>query len=513
MKRLLVIGLLVSFVAAIGFAAATDEAASSGPTSISIGYRAHPDDTLDLELPWYVELQKRTNTQIELIIFPADTYEEKRNLVLASGDVPDIVSVESALANTYVPDGMFARLDELAPGIVKSPMLTTYYSDPKVNYHHRAADGHLYMVPRFNELAGSAENGIAYRVDVMNELGLTEPDTIEGWYDVLTAVKAGRPDLIPLSTSSAWFEGSYQTMFGPSFDLGFGLYQSYWGFIISAMDAGQVAFLPGTDNYRQLMVYLNRLYSEGLLDQEYITNKYNDWWDGKVASGREFMQLTNTWRANYANNSAEAIDVIVNYDTASFPINPATGKRSLTRVANPWTDFAMAISGDSDVQGEALALLDYLYTDEGTEFYVYGIEGETYGRDDNGNPTIEGWDDRLIGTKRYEIGYPSMMTAPILLGRFLTGPSIMQTHFERTSPMLIKYPSLQAGGPEFEDMTNLLTDLQTYVQESSSKFITGDLSIQAGWNYYLSQLKRLGADRGTEIVQGWYDNYAAFVGS
>ena len=155
MKRMIVFVILISFVAGFGFAAATDESAS-GPTTITIGYRAHPDDTLDLELPWYVELQKRTNTNIELVVFPADTYEEKRNLVLASGDIPDLVSVESGIANTYGPDGLFARLDELAPGIVKSSMLTSYYSDPKVNYHHRASDGHLYMVPRFNELSGSA---------------------------------------------------------------------------------------------------------------------------------------------------------------------------------------------------------------------------------------------------------------------------------------------------------------------------------------------------------------------
>ena len=145
---------------------------------------------------------------------------------------------------------------------------------------------------------------------------------------------------------------------------------------------------------------------------------------------------------------------------------------------------------------------------------MYGIEDVSYGRDDDGNPTVDGWDNRLIGTKRYEIGYPSMFVSPIFLSRFLSGPgTIMQMHFERTMPILIGYPSLQTSGPEFEEMTEMLGDLQTYVQESTSKFITGDLDIDAEWDGYVAQLERLGANRGTDIVQGWYENYSAFVGS
>ena len=164
----------------------------------------------------------------------------------------------------------------------------------------------------------------------------------------------------------------------------------------------------------------------------------------------------------------------------------------MTRVANPWSDFAMAISADSDHQRKAMELLDYFYTDEGAEFYVYGIEGMSYGRDDDGNPTVHGWDDRLIGTKRYEIGYPSMFVSPIFLSRFLQGPRavLMKDHFERTIPIMIGYPSLQTSGPEFEEMTNLFADLQTYVQESSNKFITGDLSVDSDWDGYVAQLKR-----------------------
>ncbi len=194
MKRMIASIAILALVAGFGFAAPTQESmADAGPVKLTVGYRAHPDDTLDFELPWYVEWQERTNTEIEFIVFPADTYEEKRNLVLASGDIPDIVSVESAIANTYGPDGLFQALDELALEVVQSDMLLDYYSDAAKNYHHRAPDGHLYMIPRFNELAGSPENGIAYRVDVMQELGLTEPDNIEGWYEVLKAVQKGGP--------------------------------------------------------------------------------------------------------------------------------------------------------------------------------------------------------------------------------------------------------------------------------------------------------------------------------
>ena len=138
-----------------------------------------------------MEWQERTNTEIEFIVFPADTYEEKRNLVLASGDIPDIVSVESAIANTYGPDGLFQALDDLALEVVQSDMLRDYYSDPAKNYHHRAPDGHLYMIPRFNELADRRRrHRLPRRRNARAWLDLS-PNNIEGWYEVLEGGQGG----------------------------------------------------------------------------------------------------------------------------------------------------------------------------------------------------------------------------------------------------------------------------------------------------------------------------------
>lgn len=515
MKRMLAVAMvLIVGVTMISFASGGGSGTTtSEPTKITVGYAAHPNDTLDFSLPWYVEWQKRANAEINFIVFPAESVDEKRNLVLASGDIPDITNVTSTIANTYGPDGLFEPLDDLAAKVAKAPFLKELFADPKMSYHLRAPNDEIYMVPSYNELAASAEGGIAYRAEVLKELGLSEPTTMDGWYEVFKTVKQ-KTDLIPLSGGGGWMPDAMKKGFGPAFDMGFELYQLDYGMIISEIDREKVVYLPGTDEFRTYLRYLNKLYSEGLLDQEYLTKTYADWWDGTVAAGKEFMQVTNTWRANYANTSAADVGVTVSYDTALLPINPVTGKRLFTRTGNPWTTNGMAISADSDVKEQAFELLDYFFTDEGDEFFYYGIENVSYGRDSDGKPTIVDWDDRLVGTKRYEIGYANQIVNTVRLERFLIGiDPIVPAHFNRMTPLMHKYPILKTTGSEFEEMTNLLADLKTYAEEMQAKFIAGRVSLDSDWDSYLTQLKKLKADRGADIVQVWYDDYAAFIGN
>ena len=56
------------------------------------------------------------------------------------------------------------------------------------------------------------------------------------------------------------------------------------------------------------------------------------------------------------------------------------------------------------------------------------------------------------------------------------------------------------------EMAQLMTNINTYVEESIAKFIIGDLKIDSDWDKYLTELNKLGLPRYLEIIQTTYDN-------
>lgn len=57
------------------------------------------------------------------------------------------------------------------------------------------------------------------------------------------------------------------------------------------------------------------------------------------------------------------------------------------------------------------------------------------------------------------------------------------------------------------EATNLWTDIDTYISESTVKFINGSLNLEDDFDAYLEQLKAMGMDRYIEIQQMALDEY------
>ena len=58
---------------------------------------------------------------------------------------------------------------------------------------------------------------------------------------------------------------------------------------------------------------------------------------------------------------------------------------------------------------------------------------------------------------------------------------------------------------EASELGALLTDINTYVGEMMTKFITGDADLGAEWGDYVSTLESMGSERYVEIKQAQHD--------
>ncbi|NJD01973.1 MAG: extracellular solute-binding protein [Ruminiclostridium sp.] len=472
---------------------------SKAPTPLTLALQKHPDDNLDTNAPYFKLLEEATNTKLTIIPLPQETLDEKRNVLLASGQVFDLLSVNSSMANLYGPEGIFAELDKLidenAPNLKEKGIL-----DKKSSFSKRSTDGKLYMIPRYYEGSTVVMNGIIYREDYLKEVGLSEPTTMDEWYNAFKAVKAKHPEVTPLVQKDMY--DTARPVLGSNWDMG--LIDGGFGVIGARMGENKIEFLNTTDNYKDFLTYLNRLYKEKLLDNEYVTMTYQQWTE-KIASQKTFAYLSNVFRAVWGTDEAKKVGNDIKYIMSETPLG-STGKRQTFGMPDPWLD-GMAVYAKSKYQKEAVQFLDYLFGKEGSDSYYFGIEGETF-KMENGKQVVtdttpKWWEMRAkIGFGNNIPRYDSLLT---IFGDLDAQP-VVKDGLEKNTPYMVGIPWLNRSKEDQDTWNGLSAAIDTYSRTVFDQLIIGKESFD-NWDKIKAEYEKLQVSKGVEIMQRAYDIY------
>jgi putative aldouronate transport system substrate-binding protein len=133
---------------------------------------------------------------------------------------------------------------------------------------------------------------------------------------------------------------------------------------------------PAQIEMKQAMKYLNRLYSEGLLDNEapILAKKQ---WEEQVSAGRVGMIVYSSVRADYFTKILQESDA----GAKMVGIPPSTGidgKKHVPFMPKFSTDFCMAVTRDTAHAELIVRFFDYVFSPEGRMIVSYGVEGDTY---------------------------------------------------------------------------------------------------------------------------------------
>ena len=135
------------------------------------------------------EIEKRTNTKLNITWVSPNSYNEKVNVTLASGDMPDLTLIGDNFApnvRTMAEQGAFWELESY---IKDYPNLSEY---PKESWDNsRYQDGKIYGIPRVRGLDGGM---VSVRKDWLDKLKLPVPKTTEDLYNVMKAFTNDDPD-------------------------------------------------------------------------------------------------------------------------------------------------------------------------------------------------------------------------------------------------------------------------------------------------------------------------------
>lgn len=466
-----------------------------------------PDyNTMTLVKQW----EKDTNIHINWENLPETVFKEKKNLILASGDLPDAFFnsglTDSEIA-TYSASGTLIPLEGLIEK--NAPNLSKLLSErPEIKAAITSSDGHIYSLPSIEELGlVQFPNEIAINTAWLKKLNIPMPKTIEEFHDALLAFKtqdaSGTGKTIPLS----FIPGSWC---GDIVDLIAAL-----GGVPDNMDHrivqnDKVIYTPTQDGYKKAIQTLHEWYQEGLIDPESFSQDDKAY----LAKGKAATE-------NLGSFVWWEIPEMVGADRAgNYSLVPALegvdGKRLVSQSNNQEiTRGAFAITRANKYPAATMRWADNLYDPIQSAQANWGPIGETLQKDAATGlltqiPAPAGTSE---GERRQKVapGGPKANTAENFEKVVAPEPRAaarQKTVEEGYKPFAANdgYPPVALSNEELQQISTIETDAASLVKQNMAKWIVSG-GIEQEWDGYLSQLKNIGVDKMVEVYQQAYDRY------
>ncbi|GAE08020.1 extracellular solute-binding protein [Paenibacillus sp. JCM 10914] len=331
---------------------------------------------------WVAEMESLTGKKLDVKFnyIPISEYSDKSKLLLASGDITDLVLIMNKdLYNQYEADGLFMDLSpyqELLPNYLDLVRQATNGEIKAIR-----SDGTFYGLWNMNLPRQAPDKGMGvytpatYRYDILEKNSIKIPNTIDDLYEAAKRLKELYPKSFPVNT--IW--NSFDSLFLAHHNGGS---QVYW-------NGEKYVFGPMEDSYREALQFANKLFSEKLLDPEAFSDK-EDAIKKKIMNGTNFI-LLQSWFNSAAdwNRLATGEEKFI---ISLFPDNPKYGKawQSINDYSTVSVDqgAVMVVNSKAKNAKDLVQLMDLQYKPEIIELVTWGLEGTTYTRTADGNPTF-----------------------------------------------------------------------------------------------------------------------------
>lgn len=426
---------------------------------------------------------------------------EAFNLMLASGDIPDIIHYVKNDLNKLGTEGGLIPLNELIEE--HAPNIKKFWEErPDVRKYVTSADGSIYFLNFVPD--GAASTAWFIRQDWLDKLGLKTPTTVDEYYDVLVAFRDndpngnGRKDEIPYFNRQSF--GIYSLL---------NLWDAGIGYKVDP-DTDTIVYDPLNPTYKTGMANLAKWYAEGLIDKEVFTRKG----DTRLTLLSDNVGgSTHDWFAStYGYNAKVKAQVP---DVNLVPIAPpasVSGDQAWFDYRGALSSSGWGISSANKNPVETVKYMDFWFSEPGRTLANFGIEGETYDLVD-GKPAFK---KELLDTgnvlgqllkvgAQQEIGfhqdfeYEKQWTSPEILG--------MIDEYSDKYIRRLAVPELSYTLEEQERLKELEGQIDTYRVEVGQKWLLGAEDVEAGYDNFIKQLKNLGIDEVLKIKNEAYIRY------
>jgi len=472
----------------------TSGSPANEPIVFSVLYNDIEEYPFDEDWLILEEYKKQKNIILDVRLGDDSTFDNVLAQTLGSKDLPDIIlkcwpeNIESyAYDGTLLP---FSDYEDLMP------YFTAYIEEYGLQDELdklRLENGKYYILPGYQREI-QVQQWI-YRRDLFEKHGLNAPKTYDELFDSLLFLKKLYPNTAPITAS--WNGAHLFAMMGAGYRTSAG----WSGIRYYDHEKDLWLFSPATKNYKALYGFLNDCFEAEILDPEIFTQS-NTEFINKIEDGRALVTVT--WITSGFSHWNEKLkeNGISEGKWASLIVPESTiGIRALPPVNRFRKGLVVPASVTSKSYLEDLLMfLDWaVYSDEGMTLSIWGVEGVTFENTSDGKvflPHIktpknpDGTDDirenglNLLFNLNENIEYEDYKK-PIEIVEFLEVS-------QKAGDAAKISPRLKLDEDENKIIDNINEIIIPYMEESTYKFITGELDIDEDWEEYLLELESMG---------------------
>ncbi|MBP1991464.1 extracellular solute-binding protein [Paenibacillus eucommiae] len=314
------------------------------------------------------------NVDLKLELVPAGDLATKFNLMLASGNVTDLVH-EHWLQPAANEAGRAGAFLDLKPFYDKSPQVQKYITPEMLELAKDPVSGKNFRMPM--AWTGSPQgSGVIARYDLVEKYNEGRwPESTHQWVELMRKIKKAEPDSMILTN---WVIGDNLFAYGGTVIFRwYGVNPYTW----RIMD-GKIIPDVLTPEYKAAVGLMRQLYEEGLLDKEFATNDnptyYSNWYNKNILLTVDATQQFPAVVGGFLKEKPEAKLAFAPF-LKENPKELADPKYAQGGYAtSPIMGHGLYISAKTKDPERAWKALEGFYTDELREAIFWGEEGVTY---------------------------------------------------------------------------------------------------------------------------------------
>lgn len=491
---------------------------SDEPVEYSMMFSDHENYPMSDDWLLWSEIEKRTNVTFKLTTVARSDYNDKVSAMVNSGSAPYIIP-KVYDSQPYEDGGQVVAISDYVEYMPNYQKQVKEWEMEDDLQQIMASDGKYYRLPGMWETAAGGYS-LVIRKDIFEAAGVdlsTEATwTWEDFYDALKKVQEHT------GKNNFWSDGF---QFGCTMNLaavGYGVTAGYaadggdWGLSDGRQfdfDKEEFYFADTTEEYKDFLTYFNKVYKEGILDPETFTQETTAA-QAKFFSGESYVLATNYQILSdfIAQNRMQVEGAELYFLTT--PSGPE-GNLKLSSRDGRLENGIMISQKALDELGEEefikmLRFIDWLwYSDEGHELCQWGVEGETYTKDADGNIILNediyfnGINPDASKELNRNYGFGGGVFAyggneEIQYSKFSEGEKEWNERINENKEDISIMPPILADEMQKEELNLIKVPLMDYVNASALEFITGKKSLDKDWDAYVKECEAKGSTKYIE---------------
>ena len=478
------------------------------------------------DVPSMQELADRTGVEVTWTHPPKGQENEQFSLMVVSQDYTDMIyynwSSYAGGPEKAISDEVIIPLNEYVEAYAPN-LMAIFEKYPEAKRQATTDDGTIYMFPFIRAVCLDEETvglnftqGPIYRKDWADKLGIAEPKTMDDWYNMLCAFRDNDMNGNGDASDEIPFSGSYTNGTGYSFNYFTAAYGLLEGFYL---EDGKVNHSILSPRYKEYLDEMRKWYAEGLLDPDFLAVDSNTF-QAKATSGQvgSWFGSETAHFATYAGIMKETVPE-AELAPLHWPLdadgNSYTAQPAVNMICN---GKGIAISTKCKDIEAAMRYLDYIYSEDGIRLVNYGIEGVHYIVGENGEIQWTEAMQKDIDEKGFRgavipvafggrSGYIYQDTQLAIMAK--TNPMQLEavnTWGEASAALIV--PTLTPTAEESSTFANIMSEVNTYIQEMTGKYIMG-LIDESEYDTIVKNCKKMGIEDALAIENAAYARYLA----